>query len=225
MNENKSSALFFSAVGAGAQPQVVKYLDAFAGCRILLASYDGADIEGVPRRLFFSHERGRGKYQYAYDALTPTFIESLGIEWVFLWDDDLDIVSFDPSGFIDIMRRNDLSVAQPGIISDHGFAWDVTRRQDGILVGRRTNFVEIMAPCYSAAAWLKLRSMIGPFPSFAALGYDFASLGACGIIDRYCVRHLRPVNKKSRDARGERDNWMRHQKVDWVHPAELGSLF
>jgi hypothetical protein len=151
-------------------------------------------------------------------------IHACGISHLFLWDDDLEILDFDAAGFVEVMKRNNLAVAQPGIVAPFPLAHALTRRSYAHNSGRLTNFVEIMAPCYRADAWLALREAIGPEPSFDALGYDYFPFDRCGIIDRYAVQHLRPYREKSPEAQAKRNAWMESRGITATRPKVLGEL-
>jgi hypothetical protein len=136
-----------------------------------------------------------GKFQLAQRHLDP---KDHDFDYLFLWDDDLEIPDkFDPWRFVDLMRRNGLEVAQPALTSDSEHSHAITLQRTGEL--RRTNFVEIMAPVYSRAAWEWLHARLDS-DNFSGWGYDFAPIpGERGVVDCMPVAHRRKVRSDGRD--------------------------
>jgi hypothetical protein len=101
----------------------------------------------------------------------------------------LRVSGFDPLRFVRIMQANRLEMAQPAIHSPHGLSHAITRHRpcpppwrdpDGVtvlpVVGRLTNFVEIMAPVFSRQAWREFYSYLDP-ANQSGWGYDYIPLG------------------------------------------------
>jgi hypothetical protein len=138
---------------------------------------------------------GYNKWDFARELLPPE--KCSHIECLFLWDDDLDVSQFDPEAFLSIMRENGLEVAQPALTRDSYISHPITLQHPG--VGRFTDFVEVMAPVWTAAAWAKWYKMLTPENPWG-WGYDLAARSACGfqrmgIIDCTPVRHTKPPTR------------------------------
>jgi hypothetical protein len=149
---------------------------AFSGCRI-------------------EQRRGYKKWDFARELLTPDVCEPY--EFLFFWDDDLETSQFNPELFIEIMLRNQLELAQPALAVGSYFSHRITLQQPGI--GRLTDFVEVMAPVYTRAAWRKWYPMMVPDNQWG-WGYDVVARSACGyermaIVDYTPVTHLQPLNQ------------------------------
>lgn len=127
-----------------------------------------------------------------------------GYEYIWLPDDDLMITSGDLSRFFALCRRFEARLAQPALSEDSCFSYAITMRNRAFFA-RRTEFVEIMAPCFRRDA-LELA-----MPTFAedATGYGWGlndvwpkllNYEDIYIIDAITMRHARPVGAmRSRD--------------------------
>jgi hypothetical protein len=134
------------------------------------------------------------KWDFARELLTPDACDPYDL--LFFWDDDLEISNFSPALFVELMVRNQLEMAQPALTPTSYCSHPITLQQLGL--GRLTDFVEIMAPVYTRAAWQKWYAMMTPENQWG-WGYDLAARSACGyqrmgIVDCLPVSHFQPVN-------------------------------
>jgi hypothetical protein len=185
MPRKKPRALFALATegGEGASRLLNRFRD--VGFDVRTIHYGDKRLpEDIPRIA----DKG-GKFQLAQRHLDP---KDHDFDYLFLWDDDLEIpADFDPSRFIELMRRHGFAVAQPALTRDSEFTHPITLQKPG--EARQTNFVEIMAPVYTRAAWEWLHPRLDPY-NFSGWGYDFAPIpGKRGIIDCMPVSHKRPI--------------------------------
>jgi hypothetical protein len=205
--------LFVSPVGKGAAPLIRQTLSCFegAGADCLLLLYEDANLE-IPDTVRIIRDRGY-KWQLAQRHLSSASVADY--DYIFYWDDDLDTSGFDPIRFARIMNSNRLSMAQPAIKSPHWISHSITAqhplppprrsrtcREQLSVVGRLTNFVEIMAPVFSREAWLEFHSYLSE-DNRSGWGYDYIPLARKGIIDSLSVIHTRPV--QSINAESERE--------------------
>jgi hypothetical protein len=137
------------------------------------------------------------KWPALHDLLIshPELID--GYDYVWLPDDDLSANKADINRLFELCTRHGLEMAQPALAWDSYISHLATLRNANFVL-RYTNFVEVMAPCFSAA-------MLGRvLPSFNATltgwGLDhiwprYAEDPARGIaiVDAVVVRHTRPV--------------------------------
>ncbi|KAI9144888.1 hypothetical protein BKA69DRAFT_642040 [Paraphysoderma sedebokerense] len=160
--------------------------------------WDNSTWDDLPwyRDVISARAIGQTKFWFAKRFLTPDVVQSYDYLW--LWDDDIQLGSnFDAVGFTEILKSYNIHIAQPSLtIGQHGpQANVVTHRKVGI--GRFTNFVEIMIPIFSSAAWACSWRLI-PFDSRATWGVDNAWYPVCGsigycrfaVIDKYPVKHM-----------------------------------
>ncbi|MEK7954214.1 DUF707 domain-containing protein [Luteolibacter soli] len=226
--------LYVSPVGAPASSLLPITLDVFrnAGADCLLLQYDEAEL-GIPEDVRAIRDRDY-KWPLAYRNLHPDVVADY--DYVFFWDDDLGIKGFDPARFVRIMQINHLAMAQPAIESPHCLSHAITSRKpcppwrgsEGTaprrIVGRLTNFVEIMAPVFTRDAWRTVYSYVDP-GSHSGWGYDYIPVGAKGIVDALPVVHTRAVQSFNSKSQGEFECFLYSQGL-FAHPhTEYGWLF
>jgi hypothetical protein len=222
--------LYVSPVGGAARDLLPEVLERFldAGAECLLLQYDEAELP-LPAGVRVIRERGF-KWQLALRHLNPDEISAY--DFIFFWDDDIGVADFDPLRFVQIMRANRLDMAQPAIQSPHGLSHSITRHRacppprrdpDGErvhhVVGRLTNFVEIMVPVFTREAWREFHGYLDA-ENRSGWGYDYIPLGRKGVIDALPVIHTRAVQSMNDDSERdihrflERHGLFRHAVVD-----------
>ena len=118
-------------------------------------------------------------------------------EHVMFPDDDLRMGWRDINRMFDIVRGNELLLAQPSLLAQSYVLHDLTRqRPDGLL--RFTNFVEVMIPVFSREALGVCAPTFGLSPSAFGLDHVWpAMLGMpsarIAIVDGVAVAHTRPM--------------------------------
>jgi hypothetical protein len=232
--ESPPRLLYVSPVGEASRSLLSETLRVFklAGADILLLHYDDSDLP-FPSDARIIRDRA-GKWQLALRHLDPSLLEDY--DYVFFWDDDLDTTGFDPLRFVRLMMRNRLDMAQPAIRSPFPLSHQITKFRpcptplktaDGDIypiVGRLTNFVEIMAPVYTRKGWLELYPYIDP-ASASGWGLDYVSVGRQGIIDALPVVHTRAVQSGNASSMRDLRSFVESQGL-MIHPAvEMGWLF
>ena len=138
---------------------------------------------------------GAGKWANINAALEAAPLG--GADWLLIVDDDVIL----PRGFLDrflaLAEAFGFALAQPAHAHASHAAWDVTRRQPGLLA-RRTRFVEI-GPVTAISA--RAAQELLPFPDLR-MGWGLDARWSAqaaehgwplGIIDATPIRHLRPV--------------------------------
>lgn len=227
--------LYVSPVGGGATELLPDVLHVFrkAGADILLLQYDNADMD-LPPDVRVIRDRGF-KWQLAVRHLHPDSLTDY--DYIFFWDDDLGTDGFDPDRFISIMRTNRLEMAQPSIQSPHGLSHAITRHrpcpqpfrcpEEGKIrpvVGRLTNFVEIMAPVYTRESWREFYGYLDP-DNRSGWGYDYIPLGRKGIVDALPVVHTRAVQSINHESEMDIKRFMDDQGIFRHQPVDHGWLF
>ncbi|KAM7280796.1 hypothetical protein ACFE04_007930 [Oxalis oulophora] len=107
------------------------------------------------------------KWWYAKRFLHPDIVAPY--EYIFMWDEDLGVESFDAEEYIKLVKKHGLEISQPGLDPDRGATWAMTKRRDNTEVHKETEerpgwcsdphlppcaaFVEIMATVFSRDAW------------------------------------------------------------------------
>jgi hypothetical protein len=92
------------------------------------------------------------------------------------------------------------------------------------IVGRLTNFVEIMVPVFSARAWREIYGYLQP-DNVSGWGYDLVPLGRRGIVDVLPVEHTRPVQSPGSDPNVELDRFCHNQGLSLHGGVNEGWLF
>ncbi|XP_062190240.1 uncharacterized protein LOC133893268 [Phragmites australis] len=140
---------------------------------VMLFHYDGAveqwgDLEWSGRAVHVA-ARGQTKWWFAKRFLHPDVVAEY--EYVFLWDEDIEVDAFDPVRYLDVVRREGLEVSQPALDRRSEIHHAITARalaptEDGVhrrVLGTRCDgdstgppcagWVEVMVPVFSRAAW------------------------------------------------------------------------
>ena len=187
--------LYASAVGAGGKAYLEKVIREF-GRRDLeywIFVYDDTTFdEEIFNQCRFVREKGL-KWYFMKKYLTPAQCEAF--DYIFVWDDDLDIGAFSYKRFIQIMEANDLDVAQPALAGDNWAHRITCQRERGL--GRLVDFVEIMAPVFTREAWKRWWYMMESDSNGWGFYYDDLAKSYCGykrmaVIDAETVNHAFP---------------------------------
>lgn len=224
-----------------------------AGADVFLMQYDdgeelhdivrGEDVGEGKRQLYedtvetplLLSIKDRGyKWQLAMRHLHPDVVAKY--DYIFLWDDDLAVGDFDAQRFVKIMAKNFLTMAQPSITSPHDIAHGITqcRELTSLLsdengerydvVGRMTNFVEVMAPVFSREGWREFYSYLVP-ENKSGYGYDYIPLARKGIIDVMPVVHTRAVQSYADESFQEMEEFFKLTGLKKYELTEIGDLY
>jgi hypothetical protein len=182
--------LYFSPVGKAGKAILQQIVELFPAGQFdfLIVGYDDTDFSDLDGRIELIRDRGQ-KWRLIKKHLTPERVAAY--DYVFMWDDDILPVNFDPVEFVSILRRNRLDIAQASLTTDSYSFHPITVVQPNA-VGRLTNFVEIMCPVYSSKIWPEIYRYIEPDINELGWGYDLIPLGRKAIVDCMTVRHTRP---------------------------------
>ncbi|KVI11069.1 Protein of unknown function DUF707 [Cynara cardunculus var. scolymus] len=137
------------------------------------------------------------KWWFAKRFLHPDIVAEY--DYVFLWDEDLDIEHFDPGRYVSIIKEEELDISQPAL--DPGKKY-IKLKGGGRCYDNSTGppcfgWVEMMAPVFSKAAWRCAWYLIQN-DLIHGWGIDF-QLGYCaqgdrkqkvGVVDAEYIVHL-----------------------------------
>ncbi|CAL5080002.1 unnamed protein product [Urochloa decumbens] len=140
---------------------------------VMLFHYDGAveqwgDFDWSERAVHVA-AKGQSKWWFAKRFLHPDIVAAY--DYVFIWDEDIEVDAFDPVRYLDVVRKEGLEVSQPALDRRSEIHHAITTRallptEDG--VHRRVRdarcgdgdgappcvgWVEVMVPVFSRAAW------------------------------------------------------------------------
>jgi hypothetical protein len=204
---SKISALLAIPVGGNSKANVVPVLNHFyeAGCKIVLFHYDDTVWTDIPHYSEYVTVRalGQTKFWFAKRFLIPELLSNY--EYLFLWDDDvsMDSMMWDPLQFIQTMRDYNIDLAQPALSAGVEYHDHVTKLQPNPpestepLLGRWTNFVEMMFPVYSVKTWSSCVWQTLPYDGVCYCGADLlwyplcSGLSQCrfAVLDGFPVVH------------------------------------
>ncbi|WJZ82469.1 hypothetical protein VitviT2T_002228 [Vitis vinifera] len=144
---------------------------------VILFHYDGKASEWDQfewsRRAIHISVKKQTKWWYAKRFLHPNIVAQY--DYIFIWDEDLDVEHFNAEEYIKLIRKHDLEISQPGLDPSY-FVWSMTKKRDDVEVHKEAEdkpnwcagpllppcaaFVEIMAPVFSREAWRCVWHMI-----------------------------------------------------------------
>ncbi|KAM0921336.1 hypothetical protein ACQ4PT_006916 [Festuca glaucescens] len=139
-----SKSLLAIPVGIKNKAAVDKLVSKFPADRftLVLFHYDGAgeeqwdDLEWSRRAVHVS-ARGQTKWWFAKRFLHPDVVAEY--DYVFLWDEDVEVDAFDPVRYLDVVRREGLEVSQPALDRrseiHHGITARALLRRPGVQGG------------------------------------------------------------------------------------------
>jgi hypothetical protein len=220
--------LFFSPIGLASVGLLHETVARFreADAEFLFVEYQAHGVP-YPEGCRVLHDKGQ-KWELVRRHLNPEDISEF--DYIFVWDDDIDISDFDVLRFVKIMESNRLAVAQPSLVSPHPICHQITRQKPcmpplGNLnrVGRLTNFVEIMVPVFTRDSWVEFYSYLSP-ASRLGWGMDSLQLGNKGIIDCMHVIHTRRCSEYGPAVVQELRDFLNSQGILECRHQELGYL-
>jgi len=215
-------SLYFSPVGKGGKEILSRILAAFPKDKFdfLIIAYDDTDFSDLGDAIKVIRDRGQ-KWSLTKKHLTPDVVANY--EYVFIWDDDIEPNNFNAEVYLDILRRNQLDIAQPSLTADSHSFHPITVSH-ATPVGRQTNFVEIMCPAYSAKIWPSIYAYIEPEINEFGWGYDLIPIGRKGIVDCMSVRHTRPGQSGRAGAEAQYLAWCRKHNITRPSFVDIRSL-
>lgn len=184
VNKKASKSLLAIAVGIKQKEVVDQIVKKFSSSNfsLMLFHYDGfvnewSDLSWSDNALHIS-AANQTKWWFAKRFLHPDIVTEY--DYIFLWDEDLDVEHFDPNRYLSIVKREGLEISQPGLdTSKTPVHYRITARQRKGDVHRRvyqtnggarcfwnstappcTGWVEMMAPVFSRASWRCVWHMI-----------------------------------------------------------------
>lgn len=193
-------SLYFSACDAATAPNVAKAVRAlgFQNFDFRIVVFDGHELEDPIFQKCNVEKRSGAKWTLVKEYLKPESCQDY--EFIFVWDSDVDILTFSSDIFLDLLRRNQVQLAQPALTRDSHYTWELTLQRPERL-GRYTDFVEIMVPVFRGDIWPNFWSWIDPEKNPWGYGYDlfarsYCRLSCMAIVDSQPVRHLNPLTDR-----------------------------
>ncbi|OQU80328.1 uncharacterized protein LOC8071036 isoform X2 [Sorghum bicolor] len=146
---------------------------------VMLFHYDGRTTEWDEfewsKQAIHVSARKQAKWWYAKRFMHPSIVAPY--EYVFLWDHDLGVETFDAEEYIKIVKKHGLEISQPGLDIVRGVkSFDINVRRNDTEIHTSTSagkcstidvhqrpcsgFVEVMAPVLTREAWSCVWHMI-----------------------------------------------------------------
>jgi len=201
----RGKALYASAIGRGGKANLEKIITSFGtkDFDYLIFVYDDTELtEAIFNCCDIIYGSGL-KWQFGKKYITPDYCSKY--DYIFYWDHDILVGDFSAGQFLDIMKRNNLEMAQPSLTRESFFSHSITLSDPLVGVGRYTDFVEVMIPVFSYQAWVKYWDMLEKGYNYWGWGYDFFAKSICGFtnmgtIDCQSVTHTDPITSMNTTA-------------------------
>ncbi|KAH9559610.1 hypothetical protein CY35_06G068800 [Sphagnum magellanicum] len=134
---HKPKYLLTLTVGAAQKQGVNDAISKFSKeWQILLFHYDGKmdewDEFEWSRNAIHIGTRKQAKWWYAKRFLHPDVVQPY--EYIFIWDEDLDLEHFSAEKYIELVKKYALEISQPGLDPDRGLTWQMTKRRGDVEV-------------------------------------------------------------------------------------------
>lgn len=149
--------------------------------------YKGPDIRRIDSK--------GPKWPALYELMATLDADIKGYEYIWFPDDDLACTPYAIEKFFGLCREHALELAQPSLTYDSHIGVSITLHNHSFKL-RHTNFIEIMAPCFSQT-FLK-RCWPSFNTSYSGWGLDFvwprwaSAPDKVAIIDAVQIHHTRP---------------------------------
>ena len=161
----------------------------------VVLSYFGDDIQYDLSQIKFVHHYKGSKWQGLFHFFKNH--EDLWKDYDYIWlpDDDLSTDAQNINKFFEIMMGENFALAQPALTHNSYYSHALLLQVKG-LIYRETNFVEIMAPCFSQKAFQECWQTFSENKSGWGLDVLWPTLlvnSKMGIIDQTPIFHTRPV--------------------------------
>lgn len=134
------------------------------------------------------------KLVYWYLKSNPQYLDSY--DYFFIPDDDVMMSSEDINNLFAVMRKYKLKIAQPSLVMSY-YSWAHTLKNPFCIL-RYTNLIEMMVPCFSKEALLKVLGSFGANSTGWGVEAHWpllinSSHRDMAVIDTVCVVHTRPI--------------------------------
>lgn len=161
----------------------------------VILSYFGNDLKYDLSHIKHVHYFKGSKWEGLYDFFK--FNEKLWKSYDYIWlpDDDLDTTVENLNEYFQLNNAHGFALSQPALTHHSYYSHPITLKVNNFIY-RETNFVEVMAPCFSNEAFQKCMETF--FENQSGWGLDslwphILSSFKIGILDKTPIYHTRPV--------------------------------
>ena len=210
----KKNAVFVSAGKTSLHRQLLKG-DANFDLHLLI--YDDSYSLFCHDTKFISVQSGyKMDMTYRYLQSHPEFLENY--EYFFLMDDDIEMSSEDVNRMFHMMREYDLKIAQPSLVMSY-YTYKHTAHHP-LCILRYTNFVEMMVPCFSKEALVKVLPTFEKKVRWGGIECHWpvlveASQEDMAVIDAVCAVHTHPVSSWSPQSQRQMIEYLERNNLSW----------
>lgn len=158
-------------------------------------SYFGNECPYDLSNITYFHQFKGSKWEGLYDFFLNHQTLLLNYDYIWLPDDDLSTTSQNINYFFQLVEQYQFSLAQPALTHNSYFSHAILLQVQGFIY-RNTNFVEVMAPCFSREAFLQCWQTFSENKSgwgLDALWPNLLKNKNIGVIDITPIFHTRPV--------------------------------
>lgn len=183
----------------------------------LVISYFGNEENPYHGQYEYLHIFKGSKWQGIADFCEHNAALVQQYDYIWLPDDDLLLTCQNINEFFALCAEHDLTLSQPALLLSSYISYHITL-QRYLCTLRRTNFVEIMAPCFNQALFSLTKhtfSLTSSGWGLECLWKDIAkknNLYRFGIVDKTPLLHTRPVsigtNGGATDSPESEMNWL-----------------
>lgn len=137
------------------------------------------------------------KWPAIYELLSQERLPWKNYEYIWFPDDDLQFSGHDANQYFDICRQANLDISQPSLSPRSYFSHLITLYNPNFIL-RKTNFIEVMAPCFSTRMLTECMNTFRESRSGWGLDYvwqDILSRNGrrSAIVDLVQITHTRPI--------------------------------
>ncbi len=151
-------------------------------------------------------------------------------EYIWLPDDDLEMSKQDMNRFFDICSEYKLELAQPSLTTDSPMTHPLLINNTASYL-RFSNFVEVMAPCFSAACLKRVLPTFSGTQSGWGIDWVWPRMvlnreTGIAVVDDVVIRHTRPLGGPNYDAmrakgQSPRDELMAFQEHEGIDQTRI----
>lgn len=161
----------------------------------IVLSYFGDDIKYDLSKVKYIHYYKGSKWQGLFNSFDSHKDFWADYDYIWLPDDDLSTTTENINNFFELIHQYDFSLSQPALTHNSYYSHSVLLQVKGGIYCK-TNFVEVMAPCFNRTAFLKCWETFRENKSGWGLDLYWPKIlknQNIGVIDAATIFHTRPV--------------------------------
>ncbi len=161
----------------------------------VVLSYFGDSIQYDLSHIEYVHYFKGSKWEGLYDFFKNNYSIWKDYDYIWLPDDDLDTTAKNLNEYFLVNHKYKFALSQPALTVNSYFSHPILLKVSNFIY-RNTNFVEVMAPCFSKDAFEKCWKTFSENKSgwgLDALWPKILKGMNIGVIDLYPIHHTRPV--------------------------------